>query len=223
MKTHLQPPSGPRTGPTSRLRRLSALAVVPVVALAACSGEAPLTTAPTATGTIPASTSSTTPAPTATSDATTPAGTPTTSAPAPVTVPVKVAIKDPVLGHVVSFSQVKRNQPWPAGHPVASQQFEIVAVRVKVVAGKRYSASLSPAQLTLKLGSSYVPSTTEFGKAFPDLLTTAKRGETKRGWLIFKIDRDVHPLTIEYRRPAYEVSTTDKSIPAKVFRAKLVD
>ncbi|ADU49294.1 hypothetical protein Intca_2793 [Intrasporangium calvum DSM 43043] len=133
----------------------------------------------------------------------------------------------PTLGHVITVSRVVRHIPWPEGNPVAEEAFELVGIRVTLAAGDRYTATLSPNQLFLRLGDLDVKPTTEFAKAFGksygQVVGTAKRGETKTGWLYFKIDKGVSPLVLEYHRPAYQVSTTDKVIKAQVFARKIID
>lgn len=208
------------------MRGLAAGAVLaPLLVLGACSSEAPVTADPTRTQATTAAMGTTPPSATSsTSPTTSPTTTETVATPVaaqPTKIPVKVTLKDPVLGHTVTATQVVRNMRWPEGHPVAAESFEIVGVFVKIAAGDRYSAELPPSYLTLKLGSSYARPTTEFGKDFAKLVKTAKRGETRSGWLIYKIDRDINPLVLMMHRPAYEVSTTDKSIKAQVFEATL--
>lgn len=210
----------PRTARTTRLRSLAAAAVLaPLLALGACSSEAPITADPTRSTGVDAVTSTPT-----SSAATSTTTTPTTTPVAPPTKKaVKVTIKDPTLGHVIQVTEVVRNLPWPAGNPVGQEAFEIVGVKVKLTAGARYSAPLSPSQLSLRLGKTSVPPTSEFGARFGTLAKTVKREQSGTGWVIFKIEKDVHPLVMLYNRPAYQVSTTDKAIPAKVFPAQLTD
>lgn len=221
MTTEKQLPASPRMARKNRLRRLGAtVAVAPILVLGACSSEAPVTADPTRTQT-PASTGTTPPATTgsATPDAT---GTTTTPVVAePTKLPVKVTLKDPVLGHTVTATEVVRNMRWPKGHPVAAEAFEIVGVNVKFAAGDRYTAELPPQYVTLKYGNSYARPTTEFGPDFAKPIKAAKRGETRSGWLIYKIDKGASPLGLMFHRPAYQVSTTDKAIKALVLQAAL--
>jgi hypothetical protein len=193
--------------------------VAPLFVLAACSSEAPVTAdpsreqTPASAGTTPPSTGTQTPETT---------GTTTTPVVAqPTKIPVKVTLKDPALGHKITATHVVRNMPWPAGHPVASEAFEIVGVSVKFEAGDRYTAELPPKYVTLKYGDSYARPTTEFGADFAKPIQTAERGETRAGWLIYKIDKGASPLGLMFHRPAYEVSTTDKAIKALVIQANL--
>lgn len=221
MTTENQLPASPRMARKNRLRRLGAtVAVAPLLVLAACSSEAPVTADPTREQT-PASTGTTPPttAATATPEAT--ASTTTPGAAEPTKVPVKVTLKDSVLGHTITATQVVRNMPWPKGHPVASEAFEIVGVYATFTAGDRYSAELPPKYVTLKFGNSYARPTTEFGPIYAKPVKTAQRGETTRGWLVYKIDKGASPLGLMLHRPAYQVSTTDKAIKALVIQATL--
>ncbi|GAA6524251.1 hypothetical protein [Intrasporangium sp. DVR] len=214
---------------------------MPLLAVGACSGETPLTADPTrrpptttATETTAPTTTGATTGPTtgSTTGSTTGA---TTAAPEATSTPdaratrtkVKVRLAVPTLGHVIKVSRVVRNIPWPEGNPVAEEAFELVGIRITLAAGDRYTATLSPSQLFLRLGQIDVKSTTEYAKAFAKsygpVVEAAKRGETKTGWLYFKIDRGVSPLVLEYHRPAYQVSTTDKTIEAQVYARKLLD
>ncbi len=213
----------------TRLRGLAAAtALTPLLVLAACTSEAPVTADPTrAQATTPgASTASPSTGNPSTAAPSTTESTPsasTTSVPPPTNVAVKVSITDPILGHTVTATQVRRNMAFPSGHPVASSTFEIVGVYVTLKAGDRYSAPLETSRITLGNGPTYVEPTTEFGPGFAKLVTDAQRGQTVAGWLIYKLDKDIHPLVLMLHRPAYQVSTTDKAIPSKVFTVKLAD
>ncbi|KRF48697.1 hypothetical protein ASH01_03175 [Terrabacter sp. Soil811] len=198
--------------------------VAPVVALAACSGESPVTADPTApAGTTPAATSTST---TSTTTAAPTTAAPTTAAPVKYsTRTVKAVIKDPQLGHTITAMRVSRGLPFPKNQPVGAEAFEIVGVKVEFAAGSRYSASLDPKMLTLIATNpkQNVAPTAEFGKAYKaDPLLTTKRDERDRGWVFFKVDRGTTTaLRLAFNRPAYAVSTTDKNIPAKTFSVVL--
>lgn len=223
MKTLTTAPTGHIGDPSTRLRRLAAAgALVPLLALGACSGEDAVTANPT--GPVEATTS----APSTTTESATGTATPTTATtttPKPSSTVVNAVIKDPVLGHTITAVKVARNLPWPEGYPIGAESFEIVGVRLKVRAGERYSASVAPSMFALKAAPStvFVQPTGEFGeryKATP--LATTKRGEYEKGWIYFKIDKGATgPLTLRFNRPAYTVSTTDKDIPQKAFDVKL--
>ena len=227
MTIQKQPLASTSTASTTRLRGLAAATVLtPLLALGACSTEAPVTANPTraaaATTTGPTGTSAGAPASTATPDGTSGATT-TTPAPTVTKTRVKVNIKDPILGHEISVIEVKRNLPWPKGNPVGQEAFELVGVRLKLQAGERFSAPLSPTQVTLRLGDTSVKHTTEFGSTFGTPVKWVARGQSQTGWLVFKIEHDVHPLVMQYHRPPYEVSTTDKAIKATVIQRKILD
>jgi hypothetical protein len=152
--------------------------------------------------------------------------TPTANA-KPTRTAVNARLEVPTLGHVIKVTRVVRNIPWPEGNPVSEEAFELVGIRVTLAAGDRYTATVWPSQLSLRNGSTDVRTTTEFAKAFErtygPVVEAATRGRTKTGWLYFKIDRGVSPLVLQYHRPAYNVSTTDKGIEAHVYARKLVD
>jgi hypothetical protein len=228
MTTQKQPTARTRTAATTRLRGLATATVLaPLLALGACSSEAPVTADPTrassaTTSETTAGAPGTATTPSSSSTDASPTST-TAAAPKPTNVKINVILKDPILGHTVTAGQVRRNMAFPSGHPVASSAFEIVGVYVTLKAGDRYSAPLEISRLVLGNGPTYVQPTSEFGTGFAKLATDAKRGQTVGGWLIYKIDKDIHPLVMMMHRPAYQVSTTDKAIPSQVFTAKLTD
>lgn len=225
MKTLTQPADAARHTTIPALRRILALAVAPAIALAACSGEAPLTADPTTPAASAESTESTGTTTTIANASERGSPTPSDSTPAPASTksPVKVTISDPILGHTITATSVIRNLAWPAGHPVAAANFEIIGVLVTVKAGARYSSSVAPSRLTLRLGNASVAPTGEFGNAYGRLLTTVLRDTSQTGLLVYKVDRGLHPLTLQWLRPAYQVSTTDKAIPALIIEGKLLD
>src|SRR6478735_508496 len=180
MKTSAPATTRPSTASGARLRRLAVAGLVaPVVALAACSGESPVTADPTApAGTTPAATSTST---TSTTTAAPTTAAPTTAAPAKYsTRTIKAVIKDPQLGHTITALRISRGLPFPKNQPVGAEAYE----------------------------------------ANP--LLTTKRDDRDRGWVFFKVDKGTTTaLRLAYNRPAYAVSTTDKSIPAKTFSVVL--
>ncbi|MCU1536058.1 MAG: hypothetical protein JWP82_409 [Humibacillus sp.] len=244
MTTMTPRPDATATPSRPRLRQLCAAAlVVPALALGACSSTPSGTDAPSASGSTGAatpsetsSTAATTSAAPTTSATTATTPTPTTAAP---TTPAKpalpvdkttytnpnVAIRDGDLGHTITATRLARQLSWPAGQPVGAQQFEIVGVRVRFEAGARYSATLEPGMLALVAGSTTqtVAPTNEFnGRWQAKPLTTANRNQTTSGWVFFKINRGIKtPLQLRFNRPAYSVSTTGKSFPAKSFTVAL--
>ena len=216
------PPAAPRGRSTGPRRLAAALLVAPLVALAACSGEEPIT----ATTMAPTTEDVSTTTEGTTSEATTSEATEVTPAPAeasPTTKGLSVQIKDPVLGHVIKPQQMVRNVPWPEGNPVGEASFEIIAIEVEITAGSRYTATLGRGLLRLSTSTSKDTAvTTEFDDLLGKPLPNASRGETTKGWIYYKVDRGSgSDVTLTYKRPEYEVSTTDKAIPAKSFSAKL--
>jgi hypothetical protein len=193
-------------------------AVAPLIAVAACSGEAPITAT---TASVAPTTTST--APTTASPGGTGTTTPATPAPSPSTLSPKGKITDDVLGHVITPVKVVTNLAWPAESPVGQEHFELVGLELKVAAGERYSATVDPSMFTLKPASGDpIPATNEFKGALGKELGTVKRGETKTGWLIFKVDKGTaSTLELLFNRPSYQVSTTDKTIKPKTFTLKL--
>jgi hypothetical protein len=233
MKTLTRPSDAPSTTTAPRLRQLWAAAlVVPALALAACSGGSAVTADPTA----PATASSTAATSTSTAPTTAPTTSPTTDKAAPTTPPpaaadkvsytkINAVIKDPDLGHTITATRIARHLRWPSGQPVGAEQFEIVGVRVRFEAGTRFSATLDPSMLSLIAANpkQTVPSTTEFkGLWNAKDLSRATREKWSSGWVFFKVNRGTtSALTLAYNRPAYQVSTTDKNIPAKTFTVVL--
>lgn len=227
MKTSAAALARPTTASGDRLRRLSVVGLLaPVVALAACSGESPVTADPTAPAGVTSSTTEA--AATSTSPATAPPST-TSDAAAPVdkmvTKTITATLKDPELGHTITARRLVRNLSWPSGQPVGAKQFEIVGVWVTLKAGSRYSASVDSSMLSLVAASpaqSVVP-TSEFTKRWgATVLKPAKRSQTTAGWVFFKVDRGTtSALKLGFNRPAYQVSTTGKKLPAKSFNVVL--
>ena len=211
-------PQSPGTTASSReatataerpLRRLAVAGVaLSVAALGACTSGSP-DAGPTAS--VTPSTTASTSVPTSSA--------PTTTTPARVDKAVKVEIKVPTLGHVITATKLSRNIPWPAGNPVAAESFEIVGVQLTVDAGDRFSADVKPTMFTLKPGAAApVAPTTEFGKKLGTPLPTAKRAEKKSGWLFFKVDRGSSgTLQLTFNRPAYTVKTTGSSLKAVAY------
>ena len=227
MKTQTPAPARPQPTSGARLRRLAvvglAAPVLALTALGACSSEAPVTADPTAS-TAAGTTPPTTPSPSGDTSSSATSATPTTPATFS-TKDLKVALKDPDLGHTITALKISRNLPFPSNQPVGAEAFEIVGVKVELAAGSRYSATLDPAMISLVAASpkQTVAPTAEFGKGYHATpLTPAKRGQTERGWLFFKVDRGTSTyLRLQYARPAYEVSTTDKKIQPHTFWAQL--
>jgi len=223
MKTSPTAAARPLTTPRARLLRLAAVGLVaPVVALGACSAESPVAadaTAPAPSGTPSGAGTTTAP--------TTPTSTTTDAVPVDKRVgrDIRAVITDPDLGHTITATSVIRHIEWPTGRPVSARQFEIVGVSVTLSAGSRYSASIDPSMLSLIAASpsQTIKPTSEFNGLWgAPVLKSAGRSQTTRGWVFFKVDRGTtSSLKLAFNRPAYEVSTTGKNIPAKTFTTVL--
>lgn len=214
----------PPSSPTRSLRALPvAIALAPLLALGACTGDTASTTSAGPGATSPPSATSAGSTQSASgsaagSQAATPPPSPTTLAGGP-------AVTDPALGHRITVKRVVRNasSPSPGATPAAPQPFELVAVQLEWRAGPRYSATIEPGMFSLKGGDAApTPATAEFQAAYGrrgmPALTTAQRGQTKLGWLVFKVEpTGAHPLTLVYTRPAYRVSNTSATFPAQAF------
>lgn len=221
MTTQTHAPSARPTTRSARLRRLVAVgSLTPLLALAACSGDDPITAqgrAGTEAGTtlVPTSTMST---------MSTTSSTPTpTEAPEPTETALKLQLKDPGLGHVAKPLRMVRNAAWPEGNPVGEANFEIIAVELEVTAGTRFSASVVPWMFALSTTkNTRLAPTTEFGKLLGEPLPTVLRNETKKGWLYFKVDRGSgSAVMLQLKRPEYKISTTGKTLPPAIFSVSL--
>lgn len=217
MTTHQHAPSARPTRRPAALRRLVAVGVLaPLLAVAACSADDPITAQRRA-----ASQASTGGSTGATATPETSRTTADTSK--PVETALKVQLKDTDLGHVVTPIRMVRNATWPAGNPVAEASFEIIAIEVQVATGSRYSASVQPWMFSLSTTKNRrTAPTTEFGELLGAPLPAVNRAEKKKGWLYFKVDRGSEStITLFLKRPEYKVSTTGKTLPAKSFSVVL--
>jgi hypothetical protein len=221
MTTQTHASSARPTTRSARLRRLVAVgSLAPLLAVAACSGDEPITTQGRVSTQASAAGGSTA-APT-TSASTTTATTPG-EATGPTETALKVQIKDPQLGHLVTATKLVRDVPWPEGNPVGEESFEIIAVEVTWKAGSRYSAALYPWMLTLGTTKTpYAVTTTEFGSLRGTPLVAVARNIERSGWVYFKVDRGSDStVTLSLQRPDYKVSTTGKTLPRHTFTATL--
>lgn len=220
MTTQTHAPSARPTTRSARLRRLVAVgSLAPLLALAACSGDDPITAQGRPSTQGGGSTAGTAGAAGSTTTAT-PSSAPEATA---TTTPLKVVIKDAELGHTVTATQLVRNVPWPDGSPVGKSSFEIVALEITWKAGSRYSADLRPWMLTLATPETpYAVTTPEFGSLLGTPLVAVARNMERSGWVYFKVDRDSgSKVTLSLHRPDYKISTTGKSLPRKTFTATL--
>lgn len=221
MTTQTHAPSARPTARSARLRRLVAVgSLAPLLAVAACSGDEPITTqgrvATQSSTAGDATAAPTTSAPT--TGATTPA-----EATGPTETVLKLEMRDPGLGHVVKPLRMVRNAAWPEGNPLGEANFEIIAVEVEVTTGERYSASVLPWMFALSTRkNTRVAPTTEFGKLLGDPLPTVLRNKIKKGWLYYKVDRGSgSAVMLQLKRPEYRISTTGKTVPAAIFSVSL--
>lgn len=220
MTTYLQHDRAPAASNQTRLRRaLTAAALVPLLALAACSGDP----APGTTATEPASPNagSTEGAGTGSTDA---GGAPTaTATPTKVVTALNVTISDPDLAQRITVRKLARNLPWKDPSSPSAAAFEIIGVELTFDAGVRYTAVLQPSMLTLATDKTpNAKPTSEFGGSFGTPLVPVARANARTGWVFFKVDRgSSSAVVLTYHRPAYKVSTTGKAIPAKAFRVAL--
>jgi hypothetical protein len=214
----------------------TALAVVPaaVILLAGCASSsgadtpAPSATraaveAPAAPGT--ASESATTSAPTTTG---------ATAADVPTAFPttftdVNQVINDPDLKDSITVKRVARALPWPAGYKASAQAYELVALEMTWTPSKDYTIPIRGQDFAIKSGSQF-PNTpdaivNDAAKAtgwalLPDQVD---KGDPVTGWLVFKVDpRDAPKLTLDYTRPAVQVSGSQTSFPARTFSVTVV-
>ena len=215
----------------------TALAIVPaaVILLAGCaSGSGADTPGPTETEPVGAAVT----APGTTSDTTTtttaPATTSATAEALPTAFPTEFValnqtINDPDLKDSIAVKRLARNLPWPAGYKASAQAYELVGVEMTWTPSKDYTIPIRKQDFAINTGSQF-PNTVEplvndAAKAagwalLPDQID---KGDPVTGWLIFKVDpRNAPKLTLDYTRPAVQVSGSRTSFPAKTFSVPLV-
>lgn len=220
--------------PSLTLRRTATAALVaPVLALSACSGDAPVTTtSPSSgaatTGGSTTTTGATTSAATGTASGTATSSGATSSAAAPVDrrvdTPVNATVKDPLMGHTVQITQLSRNVPWPAAlqSSARAKAFELIGVKVKVQAGSRYNASVAADMLQLRTGGQTYTNTREFGPSVLPTFPGAPEGKAGEGWQVYVVPRGTTaPYELVLYRPAYVVPATKQNIPVASFPVKI--
>jgi len=214
----------------------TALAVVPaaVILLAGCaSGAGADTPSPSGTvaavdaATAPGTTSSSTTAPAPTSASATAADVPT-AIPTTFT-DVNQTITDPDLKDSITVKRVARALPWPAGYKASAQAYELVALELTWTPSKDYTIPIRKQDFAINTGSQFPntpdPMVNDAAKAagwslLPDQID---KGDAVTGWLIFKVDpRNAPKMTLEYKRPAVQVSGSRTSFAAKTFTIGLV-
>ncbi|MEP6650852.1 MAG: hypothetical protein ABJA74_13235 [Lapillicoccus sp.] len=214
----------------------TALAVVPaaVILLAGCASGSGADS-PTPSGTEAVADATTAPE-AASSSTTTPSA--TTASAAATDVPtafpttysdVNQTINDPDLKDSITVKRVARALPWPTGYKASAQAYELVAVEMMWTPSKDYTIPIRKPDFAISTGSQF-PNTpdaivNDAAKAaglalLPDQVD---KGDPVTGWLIFKVDpRNAPKMTLDYTRPAVQVSGSRTSFPAKTFNVGIV-
>ena len=211
-----------------------AVAGAAVLLLAGCASSSEADSpAPSGTGAVadattapePGSSTATTAAPT----------TPTaTAADVPTAFPtsytdVNQTINDSDLKESITVKRVARQLPWPTGYKASAQAYELVALEMTWTPSKDYTIPIRKQDLAITTGSQFPntpdPIVNDAAKAagwtlLPDQID---KGDAVTGWLVFKVDpRNAPKMTLEYKRPAVQVSGSRTSFPAKTFTVGLV-
>ncbi|HWI33812.1 MAG TPA: hypothetical protein VNS83_05830 [Lapillicoccus sp.] len=211
-----------------------AVAGAAVLLLAGCASSSEADSpAPSGTGALadattapePASSTATTAAPTTSS---------ATAADVPTAFPtsftdVNQTINDSDLKESITVKRVARQLPWPAGYKASAQAYELVALEMTWTPSKDYTIPIRKQDLAINTGSQFPntpdPIVNDAAKAagwtlLPDQID---KGDAVTGWLIFKVDPRTAPkMTLDYKRPAVQVSGSRTSFPAKTFTVGLV-
>ena len=214
----------------------TALAVVPaaVILLAGCaSGSGADTPSPSGTSaavdaaTAPGTTSSSTTAPAPTSASATAADVPT-AIPTTFT-DVNQTITDPDLKDSITVKRLARALPWPAGYKASAQAYELVALELTWTPSKDYTIPIRKQDFAINTGSQFPntpdPIVNDAIKAAGYVLLPDQvdKGDPVTGWLVFKVDpRNAAKLTLDYTRPAVQISGSRTSFPAKTFSVGIV-
>ncbi len=214
----------------------TALAVVPaaVILLAGCaSGSGADTPSPSGTvaavdaTTAPETTPSSTTAPATTSASATAADVPTAF---PTTfTDVNQTITDPDLKDSITVKRIARALPWPAGYKASAQAYELVALELTWTPSQDYTIPIRKQDFAINTGGQFPntpdPIVNEAVKSagltlLPDQVD---KGDPVTGWLVFKVDpRNAPKLSLDYTRPAVQVSGSRTSFPAKTFSVGIV-
>lgn len=221
-------------GTLNAMKTAVAVAGAAVLLLAGCASSSEADS-PAASGTGPLADATTAPEP-ASSTATTAA--PTTSSATAADVPtafptsftdVNQTINDSDLKESITVKRVARQLPWPAGYKASAQAYELVALEMTWTPSKDYTIPIRKQDLAINTGSQFPntpdPIVNDAAKAagwtlLPDQID---KGDAVTGWLIFKVDpRNAPKMTLEYKRPAVQVSGSRTSFPAKTFTVGLV-
>jgi hypothetical protein len=221
-------------GTLNAMKNAVAVAGAAVLLLAGCASSSEADSpAPSGTGAVadattapePGSSTATTAAPT-TSTA--------TAADVPTAFPtsytdVNQTINDSDLKESITVKRVARQLPWPAGYKASAQAYELVALEMTWTPSKDYTIPIRKQDLAITTGSQFPntpdPIVNDAAKAagwtlLPDQID---KGDAVTGWLVFKVDpRNAPKMTLEYKRPAVQVSGSRTSFPAKTFTVGLV-
>jgi hypothetical protein len=222
-----------RQGTLIAMKTALAVAGAAALLLAGCaSGSAADAPAPNATGAV---TGATAPEPASTTTTTaTPTTSTTTAADVPTAFPstftdVNQTINDSDLKESITVKRVARQLPWPSGYKASAQAYELVALEMTWTPSKDYTIPIRKQDLAINTGSQFPntpdPIVNDAAKAagwtlLPDQID---KGDAVTGWLIFKVDpRNAPKMTLEYKRPAVQVSGSRTSFAAKTFTVGLV-
>ena len=142
---------------------------------------------------------------------------------------VNQTINDSDLKESITVKRVARQLPWPAGYRASAQAYELVALEMTWTPSKDYTIPIRKQDLAINTGSQFPngpdPIVNDAAKAagwtlLPDQID---KGDAVTGWLIFKVDpRNAPKMTLEYKRPAVQVSGSRTSFAAKTFTIGLV-
>jgi hypothetical protein len=221
-------------GTLNAMKTAVAVAGAAVLLLAGCASSSEADSpAPSGTGAVadattapePGSSTATTAAPT-TSTA--------TAADVPTAFPtsytdVNQTINDSDLKESITVKRVARQLPWPAGYKASAQAYELVALEMTWTPSKDYTIPIRKQDLAITTGSQFPntpdPIVNDAAKAAGWTLLPEQidKGDAVTGWLVFKVDpRNAPKMTLEYKRPAVQVSGSRTSFPAKTFTVGLV-
>lgn len=223
-----------RQGTLIAMKTALAVAGAAALLLAGCaSGSAADAPAPNGTEAVAGAATAPEPASTTTTTAT-PTTSTTTAADLPTAFPstftdVNQTINDSDLKESVTVKRVARQLPWPAGYKASAQAYELVALEMTWTPSKDYTIPIRKQDFAINTGSQFPntpdPIVNDAAKAagwtlLPDQID---KGDAVTGWLIFKVDpRNAPKMTLEYKRPAVQVSGSRTSFAAKTFTVGLV-
>jgi hypothetical protein len=221
-------------GTLNAMKTALAVAGAAVLLLAGCASGSD-GYSPAVSGTEAVADATTAPEPASSTTATAAASTSTaTAADVPTAFPsaftdVNQTINDSDLKESITVKRVARQLPWPAGYKASAQAYELVALEMTWTPSKDYTIPIRKQDFALNTGSQFPntpdPMVNDAAKAagwslLPDQID---KGDAVTGWLIFKVDpRNAPKMTLEYKRPAVQVSGSRTSFAAKTFTIGLV-